>query len=155
MSSGPGFDPQLLATPAAGALKKHLYVTASLSPYSLDKPGPTQVRDAWEKAYPGAPASGVSVDFGWANAQLMNEVLTKACDNKDLSRQGIVNALHELSDEDLDGLVAGPLDYTKTDQPPSRAVYIARVNTQKPGGLETLTPDGYVSDNAKGYTPSQ
>jgi ABC-type branched-subunit amino acid transport system substrate-binding protein len=155
MSSGPGFAPQLLATPAAGALSKHLYITASLAPYSNDKPGPTQVRDAWEKAYPGAPASGVSVDFGWANARLMNEVLTKACDNKDLSRQGIVDALHEISGEDLDGLVAGPLDYTKTGEPPSRTVYIASVDTKKPGGLKTLTPDGYESDNAKGYKPSQ
>jgi ABC-type branched-subunit amino acid transport system substrate-binding protein len=155
MSSGPGFAPQLLATPAAAALKKHLYVSASLSPYSLDKPGPTEVRDAWEKAYPGAPASGVSVDFAWANAQLMTEVLSKACDNKDLSRQGIVDALHQISGEDLDGIVAGPLDYTKTGQPPSRTVYIARVNTKKPGGLETLTPDGYESDNAKGYKPAQ
>jgi ABC-type branched-subunit amino acid transport system substrate-binding protein len=155
MSSGPGFAPQLLATPAAGALKKNLYVTASLSPYSLDKPGPTQVRDAWEKAHPGAPASGVSVDFAWANAKMMTEVLTKACDNKDLSRQGIVDALHQISGEDLDGLVAGPLDYTKSGQPPSRRVYIARVDTKKPGGLNTLTPDGYESDNAKGFQPSQ
>jgi ABC-type branched-subunit amino acid transport system substrate-binding protein len=155
MSSGPGFAPQLLATPAAAALRKHLYVSASLSPYSLDKPGPTQVRDAWEKAYPGAPASGVSVDFAWANSKLMYEVLTKACDNKDLSRQGIVDAMHQISGEDLDGLVAGPLDYTKTGQPPSRTVYIASVDTKKPGGLKTLTPDGYESDNAKAYKPSQ
>jgi ABC-type branched-subunit amino acid transport system substrate-binding protein len=155
MSSGPGWAPQILATPAAGALKKNLFVSGSLAPFSLDKPGPTQVRNAWQKAYPNEPASGVSVDFGWANAKMMDEVLTKACANKDLSRQGIVTALHQISGEDLDGLVAGPLDYTKPGQPPSRTVYIGHVNTKVPGGLEALTADGYESANAKSYKASQ
>jgi hypothetical protein len=54
----------------------------------------------------------------------MYETLQRACDNGDLSREGIVKAFHELSDLDLDGLTAGPLDYTQVGEPSSRTTHI-------------------------------
>jgi ABC-type branched-subunit amino acid transport system substrate-binding protein len=153
LGSSPVFAPQLLKTPAAPLLEQNLYVASSLAPFSLNKPGPNSVKAAWDKAYPNAPATNVSVDFGWANSELMTEVLKKACANKDLSRQGIVNALHQLSGMGLGGLVAGPLDYTKSNEPPSRMVYIAKVDKSQSGGLRALTPNGYESPGAKSYKP--
>ena len=151
MGSGPVWAPQLLGTPAGSALAKNLYVSASLSPYSLAKPGPIAVKRAWSKTFPKAAANSVSVDFGWATATVMNEVLKKACANKDLTRQGLVNALHQLSGISLGGLVAGPLDYTTKGQPPTRVVYISHVDKSQPGGLRTLTPQGYEASTAKDY----
>ena len=136
MGSGPVWAPQLLGTPAGSALAK---------------PGPIAVKRAWSKTFPKAAANSVSVDFGWATATVMNEVLKKACANKDLTRQGLVNALHQLSGISLGGLVAGPLDYTTKGQPPTRVVYISHVDKSQPGGLRTLTPQGYEASTAKDY----
>jgi hypothetical protein len=57
---------------------------------------------------------------------VMNEILDQACKNKDLTRAGLVKAARQLSNVDLRGLTAGPLDYTKIGQPSTRAVFITR-----------------------------
>jgi hypothetical protein len=79
----------------------------------------------------------------------MREILDKACEDKDLTRAGLVKAAHELSGVDTGGLIAGPLDYTQKGQPPTRAVYIARP-ADVPGGLKAL-PGVFESDTAKDY----
>jgi len=61
-----------------------------------------------------------------------------ACDAKDLTRQGVLTALHQVSGLDTGGLIAGTLDYTKTGQPPSRSVYISKVDASVPGGLRVV-----------------
>jgi hypothetical protein len=87
---------------------------------------------------------------GYAESRLMYEALTKACENKDLTREGLQAALRQLDGIDLDGLVAGTLNYGKLGQPPSREVYFSSVDPDAEGGL---TSDGkpVVSDNAAAY----
>ena len=89
------------------------------------------------------------MQFGWAQGQVMNEILKKACENKDLSREGLVKASRQLSNLDLEGLTAGPLDYTKVGEPSTRAVYILRP-ADVPGGLKA-EPDVVESEEAKAY----
>ena len=89
------------------------------------------------------------MQFGWAQAEVMYEILNKACENKDLSRAGLVKAAHELSGVDTGGLIAGPLDYSNAGQPATRAVYIARP-ADVPGGLKAL-PGTFESETAKSY----
>ena len=36
------------------------------------------------------------MQFGWAQGEVMNEILEKACEDGDLSREGIVKAAREL-----------------------------------------------------------
>ena len=62
----------------------------------------------------------------------MYEILNKACDNKDLSREGLIKAAHELSGVDTGGLVAGPLDYTKVGEPSTRSVYLVAAGEGAP-----------------------
>ena len=57
---------------------------------------------------------------GYSEAQVMKAVLDKACENKDLSREGIVKAFRELKGVDTGGLVAGD----------------ARLHAGRPGLLE-------------------
>jgi hypothetical protein len=80
---------------------------------------------------------------------VMYEILNKACENKDYTRAGLIKAAHELSGINTGGLIAGPLDYTKAGQPPTRAVYIARP-ADVTGGLKAL-PGTFESDTAKSY----
>jgi hypothetical protein len=64
----------------------------------------------------------------------------------------VLSALHQLSALDTEGLVAGPLDYTKQGQPPTRSVYISQPDPALPGGLKPI--DGAVeADPAKTYQP--
>jgi ABC-type branched-subunit amino acid transport system substrate-binding protein len=153
VSNGPGFTPQLLSSPAGPALKENLYVVSSIAPPALDLPAVKQLQDAFAKEYPGAVPTQVGSVFGYVQAQVTGEVLQNACANKDLTRQGILTALHQISGLDTGGLVAGTLDYTKAGQPPSRTVYISQVDATVPGGLKAI--GGPVeAAAAKGYQPS-
>jgi hypothetical protein len=79
----------------------------------------------------------------------MYEILNQACKDKDLSRQGLVKASHELSGIGTGGLVAGKLDYTQVGEPSTRSVYIARP-ANVTGGLKPLAGT-FESDQAKSY----
>jgi ABC-type branched-subunit amino acid transport system substrate-binding protein len=152
VSNGPGFTPQLLGSPAGPALKENLTVVSSIAPPALNTPAATQLQAAFAKEYPGAPSTQVGSVFGYVQAKVMAEILRKACDNKDLTRQGVLTALHQLSAVDTGGLTAGALDYTKPGQPPSRAVYISQVDAAAPGGLKVV--EGPVeAAPAKAYQP--
>jgi ABC-type branched-subunit amino acid transport system substrate-binding protein len=152
VANGPGFTPQLLASPAGPALKENLTVVSSMAPPALDSPAAKQLQEAFTKEYPDAVPTQVGSLFGYVQAKVTKEILQKACDNKDLTRQGVLTALHQLSGVDTGGLVAGTLDYTKAGQPPSRSVYIARVDSGVPGGLAKIEGP-LVADPANGYQP--
>jgi ABC-type branched-subunit amino acid transport system substrate-binding protein len=149
ISNGPGFAPQLLATPVLPALKANLYLVTSLAPPSLSQPGVEAVTKTWTHAYPKSPPAAVSVIVGWAQGQIMKTVLQKACANKQLTRQGVLAAFRQLGSVDTGGLVAGPLNYSAIGQPPERAVYIARVAASLPGGTKSVGV--FESANARSY----
>jgi ABC-type branched-subunit amino acid transport system substrate-binding protein len=152
VANGPGFTPQLLSTPAGPALKDNLYVVSSMAPAALDSSGAKVAQEAFSKAYPDGVPTQVGSVFGYTQAQVTRAVLQKACDNKDLTRAGLLTAAHQISGLDTGGLVAGPLDYTNPDQPPTRAVYIAKADSTVPGGLKAV--GGPVEDDAaKSYQP--
>ena len=152
VANGPGFTPQLLKTPAGPALQDNLSVVSSIAPPGLDTPAAKKVADAFNAAYPEATPTQVGSEFGYVQAQVMRAILHKACDNKDLTRQGTLNALRQINGLDTGGLVAGPLDYTSPTQLPTRAVYIAQVDAAAPGGLKA-TGGPFQSDAATGYQP--
>jgi ABC-type branched-subunit amino acid transport system substrate-binding protein len=138
VANGPGWTPQLLTTPAAGALAANYYVVSSMAPLGLDAEGVTKFLDAYQQRYPkGTPSSNGSL-YAYAGAQIADAALTKACENKDLTRKGVLDALRSLDALDTGGTIAGKLDFTDPAQPPSRLVYIAKVSKDAPGGLEPL-----------------
>jgi ABC-type branched-subunit amino acid transport system substrate-binding protein len=148
VGNNPTFDPAVMASPAAKALKANTYVVGSISPWTVDAQTVAKVGNDFVQAY-GKKDAKASVQFGWVQAQVMDEILNQACKNKDLSRQGIVKAAHQLSGLDTGGLVAGTLDYTKVGQPSTRTVYIARP-AGVIGGLKPL-PGTFESETAKTY----
>jgi ABC-type branched-subunit amino acid transport system substrate-binding protein len=148
VGNNPTFDPALMASPAAKALMANTYISASISAWTLDKPQVKKVGDEFIAKY-GKKDAKASAQFGYAQAQVMYEVLKKACDNKDLSRAGIVKAARQLSGVNTGGLIAGPLDYTKVGEPSTRTVYLARP-ANVTGGLKQL-PGTFESDLAKNY----
>jgi ABC-type branched-subunit amino acid transport system substrate-binding protein len=148
VGNNPDFDPALMKTPAAKALKANAYIVQSFSPWTLDKPKVKAVGKSFQSAYPKTDPKA-AVQFGYVQAQVMNEILNKACANKDLSRAGLVTASHQISGVDTGGLVTEPLDYTKKGEPAERAVYIARP-ADVTGGLTAL-PQTFDYPSAKSY----
>jgi ABC-type branched-subunit amino acid transport system substrate-binding protein len=148
VGNNPTFDPALLKTPAAKALMANAYIVSSATPFNGDGTETKQVASAYTKQFPSETPKA-SVQFGYAQGQVMYEALKKACDAKDLTRAGLVKAARTLSNVDLGGLTAGPLDYSKVGQPSSRVVYISRP-AKVPGGLKA-EPNTVESDEAKSY----
>jgi len=134
VGNGPTWDPALLKSPAAEAVKALLFVSASAAPFASEEPGPKEAAAAFTEEEPKETPKA-SVQVGWAQGRLMYETLDKACQNGDLSREGIVKAFHGLSDLDLDGLTAGPLDYTQVGEPASTTTHISQP-ADVPGGLK-------------------
>jgi len=152
VANGPGFTPQLLGSPAGPALKENLHVVSSIAPPALDTPAAKQLQEAFAKEYPDAVPTQVGSVFGYVQARVTKDILQKACDNKDLTRQGVLTALHQISGLDTGGLVAGTLDYSKSGQPPSRTAYISRVDATVPGGLSPVG-GAVTAEPAKSYQP--
>jgi ABC-type branched-subunit amino acid transport system substrate-binding protein len=148
VGNNPTYDPALLKSPAAKAVKANAYIAGSIAPWTLDTPDVQKVSQEFQAANPKSDPKA-SVQFGWAQAEVMYQILNKACENKDLTREGLIKAAHELSDVDTKGLIAGPLDYTQAGQPATRAIYIARP-ADVPGGLKALSGT-FESETAKSY----
>jgi ABC-type branched-subunit amino acid transport system substrate-binding protein len=148
VGNNPTYDPALLKTPAAKVIKANAYISGSIAPWTVDKPQVKQVGDAFTAAYPKSDPKA-AVQFGYAQAQVMYEILNQACKDKDLSRAGLVKAAHQVSGIDTGGLISAPLDYTKVGQPSERAVYIAKP-ADVIGGLRPL-PGTFESATAKAY----
>jgi len=146
VGNNPTFDPALMASPAAKALIANTIISGSVSPWTLDEAEVTRVGDEYVKAY-GKKNAKASVQFGYVQGKVMYEILNKACENKDLSRDGIVKAARQLSGVDTGGLLSGPLDYTKLGEPSTRSVYLSKP-ANVTGGL-TPIKGGFESDLAK------
>src|SRR3954454_14577085 len=150
--NNPIFSPLLLKTAVGPIIEKNVTVFGSTAPASLDKPSVNKANAAYKKYYPNG-LQQAAVMAGWSEAEVMNQVLTKACDNKDLSRAGIVNALHSISNLDTGGLISGPLDYTNVGQPSPKTVYVVKISSSAKGGEEAVGGP-YEADAAKNYSPS-
>ena len=146
VANGPGWTPQLLTTPAAGALTKNYYVVSSMAPLTVQSEGVQKFLTDYEAAYPkGTPSSNGSL-YAYAGAQMADAALTEACENKDLTRKGVLDALRSLDALDTGGTIAGTLDFTDPSRPPGKLVYIAKVSKDAPGGLEALGEPSSAAD---------
>jgi len=147
--NGPIFSPLLLKTAVGPILEKNLVTFASTAPISLNKPAIQKIASAYKKYYPkGLPQA--SVVAGWAEAEVMNQVLTKACDNKDLTRTGLLKALRTLNNVDTGGVISGPMDFTQVGQPATKSVYVAVADKNAAGGQKAVG-GAYESPTAKAY----
>lgn len=147
LGNNPTFDPALLSSPAASALG-NLYVSASNAPFSSPTPKAVDVVGKFKQRYPDAPKSA-GVITGYTEGQVWQAVLTKACESGDLSRAGVAAALTTLSSVKTDDLVT-ELDYSSPGSPPTRGVYIAKVDPAAEGGLTEVAPL-FTAPEAAGY----
>lgn len=150
LANGPAFDPTLLDTPVGAALEKNLHIVTSYEPYAADSEGAQKIQAAYEKANADGGAPTMYVNYGYASAQVLGNALQVACENEDLSREGIQNALRSLDSVDTAGVMP-TLDLTKSDVFPTNETIVSVPDKATPGGLKVVKPQ-FVSDIAKGFT---
>jgi ABC-type branched-subunit amino acid transport system substrate-binding protein len=147
LGNNPSFDPVLLKSPAANALDK-LYIVASTVPFSADIPKAKEIAQKYQAAgYKEPPNAGVP--YGYAVGEVWGTVLKKACDSKDLTRDGIHKAMQETTSADTGNLVAA-LDFGKAGAPATRQVYVAQPDASAAGGTKYVQPL-FEADQAKTY----
>lgn len=149
LGNNPTFVPQLMGTAAGPALASLFYLAASWQPYSGDSPGATKVRTEYQKAYPKDVPNG-GVDWGYGAASAYATVLKKACDNKDLTRDGVQKAFRQTTSVDTQGILPS-LDYSHAGDPPTREALIAQADKSAAGGLKVVSPLS-ASAMANSYT---
>ncbi len=152
--NGPVFSVTLLETPAKKALEQNLTVYASGAPFALKAPDVEEAAAAYKEKHPKELPQAAAI-FGYSEGAVMKAVLEKACENKDLSREGIVKAFRSLNELDTGGLVSGTLDFTQVGQSSGRSVYVGKVDSSVEGGIKA-DPEPYTSPNAEKFqTPEQ
>lgn len=135
LTQNPAYHPAVLASPAAKAIEANTIVVSPVAPFNA--PAASANSQAFTAAYGKSPNQNAVVTLAFAQGEVMNDILTQACKNKDLTRAGVINAAHQLSNVDTAGLVAGPLNYSSVGQPPTRMDYLAKP-ANVPGGLEQI-----------------
>ncbi len=146
VGNNPTFAPQLLDSPAKDALSS-LYLVASSVPFGSDVPKAVEIAKAYKAEYKELPNPGVP--YGYAIGEIWGQILQKACDNKDLTRDGIVKAREQSTNLSTANLVAD-LDFSAEGTPATREVYVAVPDASVEGGLKQVKPL-FASDDAKSY----
>ena len=141
--NNPVFAPALLDGPAGPALKKNLYVASPISPFDKN----ADLLKAYQAKHPGNPTLGVV--FGTAAATVMNKILDKACEDGDLTPEGVSKAKENIGEVDTGGL-AVPLKFEQ-GKSPSLKSYIFQA-ADVPGGAKSVS-DLYEGKDAAGFTP--
>ncbi|WP_340558567.1 ABC transporter substrate-binding protein [Streptomyces sp. GSL17-111] len=131
VTSAPGFAPQLLDTPAAPALEAMLHIVTAIPSVSSELPEVRQMVADYQEAYPGDLVDS-GVLSGFNAAVLMGESLKAACDAKDLTREGLVEA-HRSRDQ-VDVGLGSPQDFSDPGSPSSKQSYIIRPAQDSVGG---------------------
>jgi ABC-type branched-subunit amino acid transport system substrate-binding protein len=138
LGSNPTWDPDLLKGPAKDALVSNFYVAQSASTFNDTGAGPSKVRDLFTKKYPTVEPQN-SVTYGYGQADIFFQILKKACDLGDMSRDGLAAAFSQMKAIDTGGILS-PIDYSTPGQPPARDVIVASPDLNTKGGLKQLTP---------------
>jgi ABC-type branched-subunit amino acid transport system substrate-binding protein len=141
LGSNPVFAPGLLQGPAAAKLKEDLYVASPVSSFDQH----AELLEQYEQAFPNlTPTLGVVVGAGMS--ELMKAVLDQACENGDLTREGVLNAFNELEDIDTGGLIV-PIETFEVGRSPSSQSFILRP-ADAPGGA-TVAEEAFAGPLAE------
>ncbi|MEU4798763.1 ABC transporter substrate-binding protein [Streptomyces sp. NPDC023327] len=142
------FAPQLLATQSGPALEKNYYVASPTLPIGADTAAAKKLVADYRKAHPKDSLDN-GVVAGWTAASVFGEALKKACEDKDLTREGVGKALLTL--DSFDSGFGVTQDFTDPKAPSSRESVILRPDKKATGGMKVVRAPS-ASPAAKGYS---
>ncbi|MCK9905031.1 ABC transporter substrate-binding protein [Frankia sp. Cpl3] len=132
LGNAPTFFPTLLDTPARDNLIKNFYLVGPNVGVGL--PPAADLLKAYKDKFPNVEPSN-SVVTGYSSSKIMELILQKACEDGDLTPEGVLAAKAAISPAETDGLT-GTLDFSKTGISPSRESFLARPKPGVPGSTE-------------------
>jgi ABC-type branched-subunit amino acid transport system substrate-binding protein len=144
LANGPGFDPALLDTPVGDALTENLYVVTSYEPFA----GESETAQQIAESYDGEAAPTIFVNYGYASASVLGQALDAACENGDLTRAGVEEALRGL--DAVETGVMPTLDLTDAGTVSSTDSFVLRVDAATDGGL-VVEKELFSSDLAASF----
>ncbi|MEV0592365.1 ABC transporter substrate-binding protein [Nonomuraea cavernae] len=148
IGTGPTWNPALLKSPAAPALKALYEQSAPGKSWAADTPGHQAMRDS----LPGVtPNDGYT--SGWAWAYPLKAALDAMVAGGDVSRKGLLAAVKSLKTVDYEGMLP-PEAGNYADDPNTatfRQTLINKVDDQVPTGV-SMAKDFFVGPTAKDYT---
>ncbi len=131
LGSNPVFAPGLLQGPAANKIKKDLYVASPVSAFDQHQ----DLLEQYQAAYPDAtPSLGVLVGVGMS--EIMKQVLDSACENGDLTHQGVLDAFNGLQNVDTNDVVV-PIRGFEPGKSPSLESFVLQP-ADVPGGAKVV-----------------
>lgn len=146
--NGGAFNPGLLDTPVAEYLQEHLYMAL---PWQMDDSNETvaELISTFQEEYPD-DSFNENTMWGFGAAAAYADVLRNACEDGNLTREGLMNAFQETDDVDSLGLLV-PLDYTNVGQTPSRSIFIHKVDPSGLASERLLTEEPFLGESASNF----
>jgi len=146
IGNNPTYATALVKSPAMSALGNY-YRSIGILPYGADNDLAQKIVTEFDKKYPGETPND-DINVGYVFGLIMQTVLEKACDNKDLTRAGIVKASKTVK-VDTKGL--GPeLDFTKPGELSASETVIEQIDPSVPGYLKVVH-EFFSAPEAKDY----
>ncbi len=142
IGNSPTWDPTLLGTPAKESFVNYHRAT-SWANFGADIPAVKDLKALYEGKFTEPGSS--SVTSGYAAGLAFGAILEKACDNKDLTRKGILKASSDVK-VDTKGLM-GKLDFSKPGTPGTRESFIMGVDLNSSDG-DVIVADLKASKDA-------
>ncbi|GAA3007725.1 ABC transporter substrate-binding protein [Streptomyces fulvorobeus] len=131
------FAPQLLKTQAGPALLKDYYIASSTLPIGDPAAGPAKLAKEYAAQYPKDGLDN-GVVAGYSAASVYGEALKKACEAKELTREGVDKALLTLTAYDHGFGITH--DFSDPAAPSTRQSAIMKPDAAAPGGLKVVRP---------------
>ena len=147
IGSNPVFAPTLLEDPGVTAALKNYYQVTSYAPIGSEVPAAQELLGKLQEITDEQPNIGTSQGYVWGLA--WQELLQTACDNGDLTRAGIMEAMSQVDALETNGLT-GTLSFATEGTPTTREAFIVAPDPNVPGGL-TVMQGLFESEAAKKY----
>ncbi len=147
--ASPGFSPESLSTAAGKAMEERMLVVSSVAPFSGAGAGPAKVRELYKKAGTSSIAPSLWTTLGYGAASVMDQAITQACANKDLTRTGLFKAFRQKGNYDTEQTTV-PLDFSRPSRSPSSRTFVLKPAKDAEGGLK-LVESGYTGADTKKF----
>lgn len=149
MGWGPTYAPTLVSNPdVVAAMKDNFYISGSAAPFTADTDTAKKIQEEFKALGVTDPASS-TIFVGYLSGLAWGAILEKACDEGDMTRQGVMDARTTITDLKTDGL-SGTLDFSDPGAPTTRETAIAQLDAAAPGGTKAVS-ELFISDEAKKY----
>lgn len=142
--------PDALEGPARAALEEQVVLMSNSAAYNTPNTEASEIQAAYEEQNPDEQPTSF-INLGFVMAAVYDQILTEACEQNDLSHEGILSSFHQLSPVSFPGVHVG-LDFSQRGEPASRETFILSPDGSARGGTKAVEGP-FVSSVAETYQP--